>query len=836
MSEAGPAPFGRLLRDFRLAAGLSQEDLAQRARMSAGGISVLERGARRAPHRDTVALLAAGLGLSSSDRGRLEAASIRPPQPRRRAASSAAGAMSARHNLPFALTRFLGRERMRAAVQTALSEHRLVTLTGPGGVGKTRLALETAHGLVERFPDGVWLVELAPLGESELVVQRVAATLGVPQRFETASSDEWIGELAEKCLLVVLDNCEHVLDASAAVAQRILERCRFIRILATSREALRISGECVVRLDPLELPASSAGEGVTPQDLRASPAVTLFFDRAHDVAPDFAIAETDDAGWRALQAVCVRLDGLPLAIELAAARMNAMSLETLAGALEHRFHLQTPGARTASPRHKTLRALFDWSYGLLTDAERRVFRRLAVFADGWTLEAAESACLGDGFAVGELLTIHSSLVEKSLVVVDARSGSSRYQMLETTHAFALEHLTDRGEYPATARAHAEYFRSLLEKANAGYGKPSLSAWLAELEPELDNLRAALRWSLVDGHDVALGATIAASQHAVLELLSLSSEGARWCAHALAALGPACDPRLEAPLELALCTFYSNGGFAAKAAAAAIRAAELYRTLPDAPSIRNLSGRASLAFALAFAGWAHASLGHLEEADLAATEAAAVAREVSETSVQAWALVVKSLTIAPTDIVARRALLGEALELGRSVRGSLTFGLALIGFGLAEFDSGDFRRARTYAHDARDYYRKYGLAEYLAITALSLSALSALADDDVAGARADAREALTQAHRASRGDLSSVLHVSASIAARNAQPAAAARLLGGSDRLFAELDRPRPPPIATLYDQTLERLGASASRDELEVWIAEGRHWSFEECVAAALRV
>jgi len=575
---------------------------------------------------------------------------------------------------------------------------------------------------------------------------------------------------------------------------------------------------------------------VTPQDLRASPAVTLFFDRARDVAPDFAIAETDDAGWRALHAVCARLDGLPLAIELAAARMNAMSLETLAGALEHRFHLQTPGARTASPRHKTLMALFDWSYGLLADAERRLFRRLAVFADGWTLDAAESVCLGDAFAVGELLTIHSSLVEKSLVVVDSRSGSSRYQMLETTHAFALDHLTESGEYPAAARAHAEYFRSLLKKANARYGEPSLSAWLAELEPELDNFRAALRWSLVDGHDVALGATIAASQHAVLELLSLSSEGAQWCGHALAALGPECDPRLEAPLELALCTFYSNGGFAGKAAAAAIRAADLYRDLPEASSIRNLSGRASLAFALAFAGWAHAVLGRFEEADRAATEAVAVAREASETSVQAWALIVKSLTVEPKDIVARRALLGEALELGRAVRGSLTFGLALIGFGLAEFDSGDFRRARTYAHEARDYYRKYGLAEYLAITALSLAALSALADDDVAGARADAREVLTRAHRAGRGDLSSVLHVSANIAERNAAPAAAARLLGGSDRLFAELAQPRPRHIARLYDQTLERLRSAASRDDLEVWMAEGRHWSFDECVAAALRV
>ena len=245
--------------------------------------------------------------------------------------------------------------------------------------------------------------------------------------------------------------------------------------------------------------------------------------------------------------------------------------------------------------------------------------------------------------------------------------------------------------------------------------------------------------------------------------------------------------------------------AAKAAAAAIRAAELYRTLPEASSIRNLSGRASLAFALAFAGWAYAALGRLEEADRFATEAVTVAREASETTVQAWALIAKSLTIAPNDIDARRALLGEALELGRSVRGSLTFGLALIGFGLAEFDAGDFARARAYAHQARDYYRTSGLAEYLTITALSLSALSALAGDDIVGARADAREALTQAHRASRGDLSGVLHVSASIAARNAQPAAAARLLGGSDRLFAELDLIRGMVVDVALDDLAHRI-------------------------------
>ncbi len=828
MREDGLA-FGRLLRDFRLAAGLSQEALAQRARMSAGGVSVLERGMRRSPHRDTVALLAGALELNPQDRARLDAAAIRPSLPRRRRAAAGGD----RHNLPFALTRFLGREREEAALRAGLAEQRLVTLTGVGGVGKTRLALESARGLLERFPDGVWLVELAPVTDPRAVAARVSATLGVSQQFETAASDAWIGEIVEKCLLVVLDNCEHVLAGAAAVAQRILERCRFIRILATSREALRIPGERVIRLDPLELPRTRAGEPSNLNELRASPAINLFFDRVRDVAPDFAIAEGDDAAWRTLENICAQLDGMPLAIELAAARMGTMSLETLARALERRFHLIAVGARSAPQRHQTLNALFDWSYGLLGNAERNLFRRLAVFAGGWTLEAAEAVCAGDELASADFLAAHTSLVEKSLVVADMRSAASRYAMLETTHAYALARLNEDDGHSPVAHAHAGYYRDLLRQANATYGKPSLSAWLTPLEPELDNFRAALQWSLADGQDVALGATIAASQHAVLELLSLSAEGARWCEEALATLGTEPDHLLEAPLQLALCTFYANGGYATRAAVAASRAAELYRHLPAGPSIRNLSARGSLSFALSFDAWALGCLGRSGEADATATEAVAVAREAPEPSVRAWALIVKSLTVGANDTGARRALLAEALELGRSMPGSLTFGLALIGCGLSEFDVGDFQRARAYARDAASYYRGSGLGAYLEFTALTLSAHAALAAGNREEAGADAHEALSRAHRASRGDLTTLLQVVARIAAYGGRRRTAAHLIGGADGLLAELDRELSPPTAQLREQTLEAIQADVGQGELATWLAEGRASSVDALIAAA---
>ncbi|GAC1494610.1 MAG: hypothetical protein NVS1B2_11580 [Vulcanimicrobiaceae bacterium] len=820
------APFGTLLRRFRLDSGLSQESLAERAMMSVDGIGALERGIRRVPQRQTLALLIAALNLSDADRDRLEAAASASQVSRRRRESSEAS--EDRHNLPLALTSFLGREGEIALLQDRLREHRLVTLAGVGGVGKTRLALEIAHRVRDDFPDGVWLVELAPLVEPALLDARFAAIVGAPSDFEAANDDAWIGQFARKRLLVVFDNCEHVLATVARLTQRLLQRCPHVHVLATSREPLRVAGESVHRLDALELPVARHGELPSLDDLRSSPAIQMFFDRARDAAPGFRVASGDAAMWRAMQTVCARLDGIPLAIELAAARMSAMSLEMLAQGLDRRFDLLTAGARTALPRHQTLRATLDWSYDMLADGERRVLRRLAAFAGGWNAEAAEAMCACDAIAAADVLPTLVSLVDKSLVVADTSAPVTRYDMLETTRAYARERLAETEESAVIARRHAEYYLRLFASASAAWLTPGRSVSLAPLEVELDNVRAAWRWALVEARDVTLAARIAKAQHAVLEVLSLFGEGVACCERTLAALGPAGDPRLEAPLQLVLGKFYARGGYAARGLVAAMRATELYRTFVVTPR-----DRATLAVALGLMGRNLAFLGRNAEADRAASEAVAIAREAGEPSSIAWTLYVKSLTADALDIRTRRALLVEALVSSRVLPTDVMLtGLLQLGLGHAEFDAGDYARARAHAADAFDHYRKTRRNEDLAIWSLSLAAVAALAAGDLDAAVVHAREAL--AHAGGRLDIKCAVGVVAYASAYRGHAHVAARLIGASDALFSENVTVNIPWTYTLGERTLARVRETIGEEALRASVAEGATWSYETVVAAAI--
>ncbi|GAC1548744.1 MAG: hypothetical protein NVS3B16_21940 [Vulcanimicrobiaceae bacterium] len=729
------------------------------------------------------------------------------------------------------LTSFLGRERESAMLLTRLVEQRLVTLTGVGGVGKTRLALEIAHGLIGRFPDGVWMVEFAPLADPALVRARVAAALGAGQGFEsaTASDDAWIGEFADKNFMVVLDNCEHVLAAAAELAQRFLERCPGVHVLVTSREPLRVQGEFVHRLDSLELPLSRDGQLPNLDDLRGSPAIRMFFDRARYAAPDFQITETDHASWHAMHTLCTRLDGMPLAIELAAARMNAMNLDTLTRALDRRFDLLTAGARTALPRHQTLRALVDWSYDLLTEDERRVLRRLAVFVGGWTLRAAEVVCICDDVSANEILAILASLVDKSLIFVSTAPDMTRYGMLETMRAYALERLIAEGEYDGVSRAHARYCLEFVRDANGRWGKPSVAAWLAPLEPELDNFRAAMHFALADPSDAALAANIAKAQHSVLEQLSLFGEGVEWCERALVALGADAAPDLEAPLHLVLAKFYGRAGFAKRGIANATRAVDLYRIVAEQTG--RPKDRAALAVALSLAGRHLAFLGRNAEADRAASEGLAIARHVPDPGTMAWTLYVKSLTVDAADSRTRRALLDEALSYCRSLPESFVPGVVLLGLAHAEFDAGNFASAQKYARQAMDVYRVNCLNEDLAIYALSLSAIAALATGDDEVAHSDAREALSHARRWL--DVSCAVQVVANVSARREGAKLAAHIIGASDVLFSETPMANIPIVQILHDRTLAQLREHVDEADLARWIATGRTWTYEELVAAA---
>lgn len=402
-------------------------------------------------------------------------------------------------NLPIQRSRFIGRERELSEVRRRLRATPLLTLTGPGGCGKTRLAQEAATGLGEAFPDGIWLVPLAGLAESALVPQALAVALGVREApGRNVPLEALIVErVAAGRTLILLDNCEHLLEACAFVAETLLERCPHLRLLVTSREPLRIAGETVWQVQPLTTPPLAAPGGgdpegpADPDDLLRYEAVRLFVDRARGHRPGFRLSPENAA---AVTEICHRLDGIPLALELAAARVGALSSAQIAARLGDRFSLLTGGSRTSLPRHRTLKALVDWSYDLLGEGERILWRRLSVFAGGFTLELAEAVCADAALPPEAVLTGLAALVEKSLVLAEERGGEVRYRLLETLREYGSERLAGAAEAESVRRRHRDAYLALAERAAAETPVQHESVWFDRLEAEHDNLRAALEWS------------------------------------------------------------------------------------------------------------------------------------------------------------------------------------------------------------------------------------------------------------------------------------------------------------------------------------------------------
>jgi predicted ATPase/DNA-binding CsgD family transcriptional regulator len=391
-----------------------------------------------------------------------------------------------RHNLPTSLSSFVGRERELADAQARLSEARLLTLTGVGGCGKTRLALEVGRAVLDCYPDGVWLVELAALTEAALVPQRAAAVFGMRETPAEPIATALATTLRGQSLLLVLDNCEHLLDACAQLADALLRACPELRVLATSREPLGITGELAWRLPSLPVPDP---QQLLPfAQLEQNPAIRLFVERAAAVQPHFKLTARNAC---AVAQVCQRLDGIPLALELAAVRIQALTVDQLSARLDQGFRLFTGGSRTALPRQQTLRATLDWSYDLLSDAEKHLFNRLSVFVAGWTLEAAEAVCGGDGIDEQDVLDLLQRLVKKSLVVAEeGRDGAARYRLLQTLRQYAHERLTAAGDIEKVQRQHASYYSALAAEAERGAWDQT---WLERLLAEYDNLRATMRW-------------------------------------------------------------------------------------------------------------------------------------------------------------------------------------------------------------------------------------------------------------------------------------------------------------------------------------------------------
>ncbi|HEV2909428.1 MAG TPA: adenylate/guanylate cyclase domain-containing protein [Candidatus Eremiobacteraceae bacterium] len=724
------------------------------------------------------------------------------------------------NNLPIQPTSFRGREHDLEKVKDLLSQHKLLTLFGSGGVGKTRLALQVGAEVLDQYPDGVWLADFAPITDPELVSSIIAKELGMTQVEGRRVDESIIQWLKRKKLLLILDNCEHVLETVAAIANSILRACPDVRMLATSRQALGVSGEQVLRLPSLDVPHKIVD--LTPEAVIEFGAVALFVDRARSVDASFAL--TSDSA-PIVADICRRLDGIPLAIELAAARVKVLSIPNLAQRLNERFKILTSGSRSALPRQKTLSALIDWSYDLLNPPEQMLFTRAAIFAGGFSLDAATAVCGGEGFDEIEVLDVLSSLTDKSLVVADTSGEQERYHLLESTRAYALDKLIAAGERDRLARAHAEYFRHQAEEADERLGVGSTAAWFADVQLELDNYRAALEWALSQGNDAVVGAAIAGALQYLWRRGGLSVEGRYWIEPALERLDAAENPQVVARLWLALSGLHS----ARRACEAAEQAVRLYESVGDGH--RAARALSSLAYGLS-------QTGRIDESDENSKRALAALREYGDKPGVAGCLRQQASNAASRGtIAAGRDLYAQALALYKAVGNEA--GAAVVLSNLAELEFADGHPdaalrsvSESLATDPRRGADVQNMAMYR-----SNSAAYRIALGDLDGALALAREGLTLARRVQSPFLIAyVLQHLALIMALRDQTQSAAKLLGHVDAQLKELGWEREPTEQWGYEKLMAALREHLSSTEIEKLAAEGATWPEDKAAEETLRL
>ena len=588
------------------------------------------------------------------------------------------------NNLPLELSSFIGREKELADVKRLLSSssNRLLSLTGPGGCGKTRLALAAAFEVVENFEDGgVWWVELASLSDPDLVPQAVAAALSVREQPSRTLTETLSTHLQSRKLLLVLDNCEHLVEACATFAEALLRSSPELRVVATSRESLGITGEVVWPIPSLSLPDLRRLPDI--ESLTEYESARLFVERAAAIKPSFALTEQNAT---AVAQVCYRLDGIPLAIELAAARAKVLSVEEISERLDDCFRLLSSGSRTAMPRQRTLHATIDWSHELLLDEERALFRRLSVFAGGFTLEAAEFVCAGEELERDEVLDLLSHLVDKSLVVAREEDGGGRYRLLETVRQYGWEKLHESGDEGQVGLRHAAFYVELVEKAERELSGPDQARWLTRLESEHDNIRAALSRSLGERGDVELGVRLAAALWPFWFARGYLSEGRRWLESANSLSAPAANLARAKALNGAgsLATFQEEYG-AAKALIE--EGLALSRKLGDkegiASSLANLCGVAML--------------GHRDDIPVAAVleEAIRLRPELEDRRTVGNLLLLEGMgALARGDWERALALDEESLGLYRDAQDAYGIVMCLIQIGFVTLAQGDYERATT----------------------------------------------------------------------------------------------------------------------------------------------
>ena len=633
----------------------------------------------------------------------------------------------AKHNLPASRSSFVGRETELRHLKRDLAMTRLLTLTGAGGCGKTRLALEMARQLVGAYPDGVWLVELAALSEGALVAQEVAAPLGVQEQSDRSLTDALVDFLRAKRALLILDNCEHLIDPVACFVDALLNSCPHLRVMATSRESLNLEGELSWLVPSLSVP--SLGQSPTVGELAGYESVRLYLERARHRNPAFSLTSENA---QAVARICERLGGIPLAIELAAARVG-LSVEQIAARLDDSLRLLTAGSRTASPRQRTLRGTLDWSYELLSESERRLFGRLSAFSGGWTLEAAEIVGAEGDTEQGEVLDLLSRLVDKSLVVAEATGiGGVRYRMLEPIKQYAREKLEEGGEAEEVRRQHASFFLALAENAEPRLRGPEDMEWLGRLETEHDNLRAALSWALEQEEADELGLRLAGALWLFWEGHGHYGEGHSWLKQVLARGGQASAAARAKALEGKGWLIFDSD-----------ESDETVMTAREGLKLSDeggLGGEVGAKF-LELLGWKASWQGDRERAKELLEECLKLRRDAKDEWGIADALLGLALALDSPDARKRgKDLYEEGIVLCRKLGYVRTLGRLLFSLGFTLLLEGDYERGGALNEEAATLYRERGYKgglEYI----LDNLGLAALLQDDHERAGSYYRESL-----------------------------------------------------------------------------------------------
>ena len=685
-----------------------------------------------------------------------------------------------RHNLPADLTSFIGRREELLELPAVLASSRLLSLTGAGGVGKTRLAVRLAYSLVSEFPDGVWLVDLASISAPELVAQTIATVLAIREGPQRTARDALLGNLAHRELLLVLDNCEHLIASCAELVETLLRGASKLRIVATTREALGVSGETVHRVRSLSLP--QAVSSLSAAALVDAEATQLFLERASAVEPAFRpTSENADA----IANICRQLDGIPLAIELAAARVVALSPGQIETRLQDRFRLLTGGARTAVARQRTLEATLDWSYQLLSDVEGQLLSRLSVFPASWTLEAAEAVCSGDGIEQCDMLDLLSRLISKSLVMADGEgTGGRRYGLLETVRQYARERLVQVSAAERLRERHFEFFFSEFRGALPVLSHHDQLPCLRRLRSEQENIRAALEWALRSAVKTAQGVELAGALFWYWTKCGLFEEGTRW-------------------LELAIG-----------------RAADV----PKLVRARALIGLGNL----------HWFQGRHVDVDLRAAEALSLGQGLGDAWVVSFALFLQgTAAFERGDHYQAEVRSREALSAADVSGDDVLRGPPLLVLGNVAVSKGDHAGAQQLYDQSIDVFRRAGEDWGLSIVLLLAAALHIGREDHVQ-ARIQASEALAicQKFEDPRGQAWS-LELFAGLLAAGGLAESATRLWGASEQMLDTVSGSLPPSFRWVRNRHMEAVRTSLGTAAFEATRAEGRAMPPVQAIALA---